>query len=148
MTESATATRSIVVERVMPHPPEKVPRALAQAALIEEWYMKNDFRPVVGHRFNFLARPMAGWNGVADCEVLVVEPPRRLAWSQNASGEQAADGLKSVVTWTLTPVDAGTHVRVEHSGFRPQDEPGYQAMGNGWPRVVAGLDRVAGGLDH
>jgi uncharacterized protein YndB with AHSA1/START domain len=147
MTELATATRSIVVERVMPHPPEKIWRALTQAPLIEEWLMKNDFQPVVGHRFNFRATPVAGWNGVADCEALVLEPARRLAWSQNASGEQAADGMKSVVTWTLTPVDGGTHVRMEHSGFRPQDEAGYRVLSGGWPRVVGGLERVVAGLE-
>jgi uncharacterized protein YndB with AHSA1/START domain len=131
----------------MPHAPEKIWRALTQSALIAEWLMKNDFQPAVGHRFNFRSTPIAGWNGVADCEVLVLEPPRRLAWSQCGSGEQAADGLKSVVTWTLTPVAGGTHVRMEHAGFRPQDEAGYRVMSGGWPRVVASLERVAAGLD-
>jgi uncharacterized protein YndB with AHSA1/START domain len=147
MSELATAARSIVVERVMPHAPEKIWRALTQSALIAEWLMTNDFQPAVGHRFNFRSTPIAGWNGVADCEVLVLEPPRRLAWSQCGSGEQAADGLKSVVTWTLTPVAGGTCVRMEHAGFRPQDEAGYRVMSGGWPRVVASLERVAAGLD-
>ncbi len=147
MTEAeALATRSIVVERVMPHPPERIWRALTTSHLIAEWLMKNDFKPVVGHRFNFRAEPMAGWNGVADCEVLIVDPPRCLAWRQNASGEQAAEGLKSVVTWTLTPVDGGTRLRMEHAGFRPEDEAGYKAMSGGWPRVVEKLDLVAGQL--
>jgi uncharacterized protein YndB with AHSA1/START domain len=106
MTDLAdAATRSIVIERVMPHPPEKIWRALTQSPLIEEWLMKNDFRPVVGHKFNFRADPMPGWNGVTDCEVLVVEPNERLSYSWNASGEEAVNGLKTVVTWTLTPVD-------------------------------------------
>ena len=109
MTDLAdAATRSIVIERVMPHPPEKIWRALTQSPLIEEWLMKNDFRPVVGHKFNFRADPMPGWNGVTDCEVLVVEPNERLSYSWNASGEEAVNGLKTVVTWTLTPVDGGT----------------------------------------
>ena len=43
MTNVATETRSIVVERDMTHPPEKIWRALTQSALIEEWLMKNDF---------------------------------------------------------------------------------------------------------
>jgi uncharacterized protein YndB with AHSA1/START domain len=146
MTELATATRSIVVERVMPHPPEKIWRALTQAPLIAEWLMKNDFQPVVGHRFNFRDTPMSQWNGVTDCEVLIVEPNRRLSYNWNASGEEAADGLKSVVTWTLTPVAGGTHVRMEHSGFTPKDEAGYQAMSGGWPHIVGGLERVAAGL--
>lgn len=141
------STRSLVIERTMPHSPEKLWRALTQSTLIEKWLMTNDFQPIVGHKFNFRARPMGGWNGVTDCEVLTVEPHVRLVYSWNASGEQAADGLKSVVTWTLTPVEGGTHVRMEQSGFRPQDEAGYQAMGAGWPRIVEGLERVAAGLD-
>ena len=139
-------TRSIVVERVMPHSPEKIWRALTQSALIEEWLMKNDFKPVVGHKFNFRAQPMGGWNGVADCEVLIVEPPQRLAWRQNASGEQAINGLKSVVTWSLSPVEGGTRVRMEHSGFRIEDEAGYKAMSGGWPRVVEKLELVTSQL--
>jgi uncharacterized protein YndB with AHSA1/START domain len=87
MTETA-ATRSVIVERELPHPPEKVWRALTQAALMEEWLMKNDFEPVVGHRFNLRSQPMPHWNGVTDCEVLVVEPYKRLSYSWNASGNE------------------------------------------------------------
>jgi uncharacterized protein YndB with AHSA1/START domain len=76
--------------------------------------------------------------------VLAVEPCSRLVYTWNASGEQAANGLKSVVTWTLTPVEGGTLVRMEQSGFRPQDEDGFRAMGGGWPGMVARLDAVAG----
>jgi uncharacterized protein YndB with AHSA1/START domain len=97
MTKPA-ATRSLVVEREMPHPPEKIWRALTQGPLIEEWLMKNDFQPVVGHEFNFRAAPMPHWNGVTDCQVLVVELNERLSYSWNASGEEAAKGLKTVVT--------------------------------------------------
>ena len=148
MTASDTqpALKSIVVERVMPYPPPKVWRVLTQQALIAAFLMDNDFEPVVGHRFNFRHEPTPGWNGVTDCEVLVVEPPSRLAYSWNASGDQAADGLKTIVTWTITPEGGGTRVRMEQSGFRPQDEGGYQAMSGGWPRIVGGLERVAGEL--
>ena len=52
MNETATETRSVVVEREMPYPPEKIWRALTQSHLIEEWLMKNDFKPDEGHRFN------------------------------------------------------------------------------------------------
>jgi len=146
MTKPAAA-RSLVVEREMPHPPEKIWRALTQGPLIEEWLMKNDFQPVVGHRFNFRATPMPHWNGVVDCRVLVVEPNKRLSYSWDASGEEAAGGLKTVVTWTLTPTKDGVLVRMEQSGFRPEDETNYQGANYGWQRYVAGLERVAAGLD-
>ena len=147
MTDLAdAATRSIVIERVMPHPPEKIWRALMQSPLIEEWLMKNDFRPVVGHKFNFRADPMPGWNGVTHCEVLVVEPNERLSYTWNASGEEAVNGLKTVVTWTLTPVDGGTLLRMEQSGFRAQDERFFKGAGFGWQKMVAALERVIAGL--
>jgi uncharacterized protein YndB with AHSA1/START domain len=140
-------TRSIVVERVMPHPPEKIWRALTEGPLIEQWLMKNDFRPVEGHRFQFRATPNPHWNGVTDCEVLVIEPPQTLSYRWSSSGEEAADGLRTVVTWTLTPTSGGTLVRMEHSGFRPEDAGFYEGAGYGWQKFVASLEQVAAGLD-
>jgi uncharacterized protein YndB with AHSA1/START domain len=136
-------TKSIVVERLMPHPPGKIWRALTQSHLIEEWLMKNDFQPRVGHRFQFRAQPVPGWSGVTNCEVLEVDAPKRLAYRWG-DGSESDSGLKTIVTWTLTPQADGTHVRMEHSGFRPQDEGGYKGMGSGWPRILGGLERVAG----
>jgi uncharacterized protein YndB with AHSA1/START domain len=144
--KASTAARSLVVERDMPHPPEKVWRALTQGPLLEDWLMKNDFRPVVGHRFNFRAAPMPHWNGVTDCEVLVVEPNQRLAYTWNASGAEAANGLKTVVTWTLTPTATGTRLRMEQSGFRPEEEANYQGASYGWQKNLGGLERVVAGL--
>jgi uncharacterized protein YndB with AHSA1/START domain len=65
---NTAATRAIIIEREFPHDPEKVWRALTESALIEEWLMKNDFKAVVGRKFNFRAEPMPHWNGVTDCE--------------------------------------------------------------------------------
>jgi uncharacterized protein YndB with AHSA1/START domain len=67
--------------------------------------------------------------------------------SWNASGEEAAGGLKTVVTWTLTPTKDGVLVRMEQSGFRPEDEGHYQGARHGWQRMVGGLERVAAELD-
>jgi len=86
------------------------------------------------------------WNGVTDCEVLVVEPCERLAYSWNSSGAEAANGIRTVVTWTLTPTTGGTNVRMEQSGFRPQDESFYRGAGYGWQRFIAGLERIVAGL--
>ena len=94
----------------MPYPPEKIWRALTQPHLIEEWLMKNDFKPVVGHRFNLRYRSRTG--GVVDCQVLAVEPNKTLSYTWGALG------LESVVTLTLTPTSTGTHLRMEQSGFR------------------------------
>jgi uncharacterized protein YndB with AHSA1/START domain len=141
------ATGTIVIEREMSHPPQKVWRALTQGPLMEEWLMANDFEPVVGHRFTFRMPAMQGWNGVTDCEVLVVEPPERLAYTWNSSGEEAATGLKTVVTWTLTPTDKGVLVRMEQSGFRPDQAKNLHGAKYGWQRFVENMERVVARLD-
>ena len=136
MTETTPATRSVIVERDLPHPPEKIWRALTQDHLIEEWLMKNDFRPVAGHRFNL----RADW-GAVDCQVLAVEPNKTLSYTW------AAYGLESVVTWTLTPTSTGTHLRMEQSGFRPDQQQAYQGAQAGWQRFFAALEPVLARID-
>lgn len=135
--------RSIVVERLMPHPPERIWAALTTSESIAQWLMMNDFAPQVGHRFTFRATPVPGWSGITNCEVLQVDEPRLLSYRWG-DGSESDSGLETVVTWTLTPSDNGTLVRMEHSGFRPEDEAGYRGMGGGWPRIVEGLERVTG----
>ncbi len=134
-------TRTVVVEREMPHPPEKIWRALTQGALIEEWLMKNDFQPVVGHRFSFRATPVPNWSGVIDCEVLVVEPNSRLSYSWGTLG------TKTVVAWTLTPTADGTHLRMEQSGFGPDQDANYKGATYGWKKFIGNLERMLGGLE-
>ena len=80
----APQTRTVVVERELAAPPEKLWRALTQPHLLEEWLMKSDFQPVSGHRFNLRNEPKPGVNIVIDCEVLKVEPHRTLSYSWQA----------------------------------------------------------------
>ena len=131
MSKAATETLSVVVEREISFPPEKIWRALTQPHLIEAWLMKNDFEPVVDHRFNL----RADW-GAVDCQVVAVEPNRTLSYTW------AAMGLESVVVWTLTPTSAGTRLRMEQSGFRPDQQQAYQGAQHGWPRFFANLEQV------
>ena len=128
-------TRSVVVEREMPHPPEKLWRALTQPHLIAEWLMQNDFAPVADHRFSF----RADWGSV-DCRVLAIEPNRTLSYTW------AAMGLESIVTFTLTPMGTGTHLRMEQAGFRPDQQQAYQGAKFGWQRFFGSLERVVGNL--
>jgi uncharacterized protein YndB with AHSA1/START domain len=138
MTSSAAEALSVVVEREIPYPPEKIWRALTQPHLIEEWLMKNDFQGVVGHRFNL----RGDWGGVLDCEVLAVEANKVLSYTWNFAHEDAAYGLKSVVTFTLTPTPAGTHLRMEQSGFRPDQKQAYGGAKQGWPQFFGKLEQV------
>ncbi len=131
MNQASAETLSVVIEREIPCPPDKIWRALTQPHLIEEWLMKNDFEPAVGHRFNL----RADW-GAVDCEVLAVEPNRTLSYTWGAYG------LESIVTWTLTATSAGTHLRMEQSGFRPDQQQFYQGAQGGWQQFFAKLEQV------
>lgn len=136
-----TTTRSLVIEREMPHPPEKIWRALTEGPLIKEWLMENDFQPVVGHSFKFRSTPAPNWNGIIDSQVLVVEPGKKLCYSWGSLG------LESVVTWTLTPTAAGTHVRMEHSGFGSDQDAAYKGANYGWQKFIGNMEQVVAGLD-
>jgi len=138
-----TETRTLVVERLMPHPPEKVWRALTQTALLEDWLMKNDFTATVGAKFTFRTQPMPHWNGVVECEVLAIKPYQRLSYSWNAGD---GNKLQTTVTWTLTAVDGGTRLRMEQSGFGPQDDNNYKGAAYGWQRNIEALAKVVAGL--
>ena len=135
-----TATRSLVIEKELPHPVGKVWRALTQGALIKEWLMDNDFQPEVGHKFKFRSTPMPNWNGIIDSEVLVIEPNKKLSYSWNSMG------LVSTVVWTLVATSAGTLLRMEQSGFRPDQEANFQGANYGWQKFIGGLERVVAGL--
>lgn len=135
MTDTAP-TRTLVIEREMAHPPEKIWRALTQGPLLEEWLMANDFQPVVGHRFTFRATPVPNWSGVIECEVKAVEPNARLSYSWGTLG------MESVVTSTLTPTESGTHLRMEQSGFGPDQDANYKGANYGWRKFLGNLERV------
>lgn len=129
------ATQSVIVEREIPFPPEKIWRALTQPQLIAEWLMDNDFALKLDHRFSL----RANW-GAVDCQVLEIEPERTLAYTWGDSR------LKSVVTWTLTPSGDGTRLSMVQSGFR-DDQPRYfQGARAGWPQFFDKLEQTLAGL--
>jgi len=106
--------RDITIEETLPYPVETVWQALTDPDALAEWVMPVDgFAPIVGQRFRFKARPMPGWDGVINCEVLTVEPPQRLVIRWQGSRMRTPTTL----TWTLTPTGTATQLRIDHQGF-------------------------------
>ena len=140
MISSEVNTRTLVIERVFAHPPEKLWRALTESPLLAQWLLNNDFEPTVGRKFQFRSDPVPNWNGVIDCEVLIVDSLKRLSYTWSSLG------LGSAVLFTLTPADGGTHVRMEHSGFGADQDAAYKGANYGWQKFLGNLDRVLGGL--
>jgi uncharacterized protein YndB with AHSA1/START domain len=135
-----TTTRSVVIEREMPFPPEKIWRALTEGALIKEWLMDTDFQPVAGHIFQFRSTPVPNWDGIINGKVLVIEPRKKLSYTWGTMG------MESVVDWTLLATSGGTLVRMEHAGFRDDQDAAYKGATYGWQKFIGNLERVIAGL--
>jgi uncharacterized protein YndB with AHSA1/START domain len=140
--------RTLRFEALYPHRPELVWTALTDPEAIGDWLMPNDFRPEVGHLFTFRTKPAPGFDGIVHCEVLAVEPPRRLSYSWKGGG------IDTVVTYSLAAEGANTRLVMEQSGFKGLR--GFMVsriLGSGWKKIVGdylrrAAGRVEGGRYH
>lgn len=147
--ELKVETKDIVLDEVFPHATATVWKALTSAQLIGRWLMQpTGFEATEGKAFTFQTTPGGSWDGVIHCRVLEVVPNRRLvyAWKgghENNTGYGAP--LDTIVTWSLTPVEAGTRIQLVHAGFvMPRNESAYTVMSGGWKKVVRKLDEISG----
>ena len=109
----------IRITRDYPHAPHKVWRAVTDPELIPRWTATGrggrqvGFEPVVGNKFQLVAKPVPGWRGIVDCEVLEVRERSLLRYSWvGAAGE-----APTYVTYRLEPHADGTRFAFEHTGF-------------------------------
>lgn len=98
--------------------------------------MKSDFQPAVNHAFKFTA----DWGSV-DCKVLTIETGKTLSYTW------AAMGLDSTVTWTLTPSDTGTLLRMDQTGFRTDQKQAFHGARFGWQKFFESLEKVLARTD-
>jgi uncharacterized protein YndB with AHSA1/START domain len=142
-------TRQIEVDDVFPHAPETIWKVLTSGELMGRWLMApTGFAPVKGTRFTYQTKAAGAWDGVIHCEVLEVIPNRRLVYAWKG-GHESNTGygapLDTVVTFTLTPTETGTRLRLVHSGFElPKNETALTGMGGGWKKVVPQIGVLAG----
>lgn len=146
---SKVQTQNIVIDEVFPHAVTTVWKALTSAELISRWLMPpTGFEAVEGNTFTFKTNPAGAWDGTIRCRVLEVVLNQRFAYAWKGGDESNTgygSALDTVVTWSLTPVEAGTRVRVVHSGFvTPKNDTAYRNMSDGWVKVLQRLDAIAG----
>lgn len=134
--------RSVTVEREIPHSAEWIWRALTQQHLIAEWLMQNDFGLDLGHKFH-----LRGDWGQVECAILDVDPGRTLSYSWNHPHTDPAFNLESIVTFTLEPAPAGTLLRVEQVGFRPEQKQAFGGAKAGWRVHLENLEKLVATLD-
>ena len=105
--------RDLKFERYFRHSPDRVWKALTDNKALAEWYLGNDFRPVVGYQFTFHPEPEMGFDGLLSGEVILVDKPYQLVYTLRGGSLQH----ETIVTWTLTPDGGGTHLVLHHTGF-------------------------------
>jgi uncharacterized protein YndB with AHSA1/START domain len=123
--------RDLKFEAEYPYPPNEVWEALTDREAMAEWLMPNDFAPLIGHKFTFRTKPAPGFDGIVHCEVLELDPPRRLSFSWEGGG------IDTVATFILKPSASGTHLALEHTGFRGlRGLMVSKIMGQGWRKKI------------
>jgi uncharacterized protein YndB with AHSA1/START domain/DNA-binding transcriptional ArsR family regulator len=133
--------RSISLDFHFKSPIEKVWFALTDSSTLAKWIWENDFKPVVGHKFQFRTQPVGGWNGIVDGEVLEVDEPHRLSY------KWVSAGVSTTVTWTLKQDEDGTtHLHLDQTGFEEVPEQALDQALNGakygWQGMVTKLENV------
>ena len=98
--------------------PQEVWEYLTKAELIEKWLMKNNFKPTLGHKFQFTFEAKEGskYAGVVNCEVLEIKPFSKLSYTWDG-GTNDGRNFNSEVVWTLAPKEYGTELHLTHNGF-------------------------------
>ncbi|MDI7776372.1 SRPBCC domain-containing protein [Asticcacaulis sp. EMRT-3] len=143
MPDTNTDTGTLTLERDLPHPPQKVWRALTESHLIAEWLLPNDFKAEPGHAFTLRAPPMPQWDGVVDGHVVEVTPYDRLSYRWELPG----GGLHTLVTLTLTPTPQGTRLHVTQSGFTAEQGHNLRGANYGWQNFLKQLEEVVARSD-
>jgi uncharacterized protein YndB with AHSA1/START domain len=129
--------RSIKHTILYSHEPAIVWEYLTKSELIEQWLMKNNFEPKVGHEFQFRSKPIPSvdWDGVIYCKVLELIPLKKLSYSWKGGPGDGSINMDSVVEFTLTKKTNGTELSLVHSG-RVENVDIYSMMDKGWKENI------------
>ena len=132
------------------HPPDRVWEYLTKSELMEQWLMKNDFLPVIGHDFQFRTKaiPKLNFDGIVYCKVLEIIPLKKLSYSWKGGPGDGKIELDSIVEWTLQPKEKGTELHLKHTGFKEADFTMYSAMNDGWFKNVLKIIDQLNATDH
>lgn len=118
----------------LPHPPERVWRALTDPALLAEWLLPTiGFDLAPGTAFTLKTQAYPGWDGTVHCRMIEAEPPRRLSYAWTVPF------LDTVVTFTLTPTAGGTRLTIVQTGFTPEQKREFGGARYGWTMMGAKL---------
>jgi uncharacterized protein YndB with AHSA1/START domain len=128
---------TIAFEIELPHSPAKVWRALTEPELLAEWLL-----PVIGFdlapgaSFTFKTQPYPGWDGTVNCQMLEIEPQRKLRYTWTVPF------LDTVVTFTVNPSATGTMLSIVQSGFTADQKRESGGARYGWKMMLGKLEEL------
>jgi len=143
--------RSIKHQFFFPHPEAVVWEYLTKPELMEQWLMKNDFKPIVGHDFQFRTGPIPSldFDGIFYCKVLEIVPFKKLSYSWRSGPGEGEITLDSVVVWKLEPKDKGTELLLEHSGFAKEENLNFfNGLNHGWVEKFQNIANLLKAAQH
>lgn len=144
-------TTSIKHHFLFPHPPWEVWEYLANAELMKQWMMKNDFLPIAGVRFQFRTNPIPSldFDGIFYCKVIEIVPFKKLSYTWKSGSREDRVTLDSVVMWKLQPKDEGTELFLEHSGFSEKENLSmYYALTDDWLKNIHKIAESLNAAQH
>ncbi|GLX70591.1 SRPBCC family protein [Paenibacillus glycanilyticus] len=114
---------------------ERAWSALTDSSMLAKWVLPNDFKPVVGHLFQFRAEPNKYWDGIINGEVLVINEPTEVSYTWSVGEE------KHTVIWTLQDLgDGKVNLHLEQTGF--STVPALEGARYGWTNWHKELDKL------
>lgn len=131
----------LVFEQVFDKPIERVWKAITDRRAMKTWLLDTNFVPEIGRSFEMWCENKDGSIDTYHCQVLELEPPRRMLWSWVLAGSES-EGI-TFVAFELEPLEAGTKLTLTHSGDR--DSATIEMFRSGWP---AKLRALAEGMDE
>lgn len=139
----AEQTETITFELDFKHSPKKVWRALTDPDLLSKWLLPVvDLKLHNGARFTFQAPPKPGWDGQVSCQVVEIDEGKKLSYSW-----RVGEDLDTVVTFSVTPTDVGTHLSIVQTGFKPHQKQNFGGARYGWRLMTDRLSDVIEQLD-
>ncbi|WP_211748004.1 SRPBCC domain-containing protein [Paenibacillus sp. Marseille-Q4541] len=118
-------------------PIEKVWNHVATAEGIAEWFMPNNFEPVLGHEFILEAGPF----GKSKCKVTELDPPHTLSFNWDKDW---------TITFKLEGKEGQTEFTLIHAGWKADEKTAFgeehsivrDRMNQGWSGIVNKLAAV------
>lgn len=118
--------------------PNEIWEYLTRADLMALWLMPNDFKPLIGHEFQFHTKPIPSLDldGNIHCKVLEIVPFQKLSYSWKGGPGNGIFILDTVVEWTITPHNDGTKLLLKQSGFNETNIDIFYGMTDGWEKLI------------